>query len=154
MHPGRYPGDEPVAIGLDDLAGVLGDGWSERWQQTMGELRIGVWLADGQPGTQENPRAPIKLPKAGAAAGWAGDRLVSLKGPGDSWAIVWQTGWDSADDIGGFANNADAAIADLPGAHAVLRTDITGDAEHPVLVLLTSDADTLAAVQASLGVSG
>ena len=68
----------------------------------MGELRIGVWLADGQPGTQDGPKAPVKLPKANAAAGWGGDRLVSLDGPDGSWAIVWQTKWDTPKDIGQF----------------------------------------------------
>jgi hypothetical protein len=154
MHPGRYPGHDPVEIGLGDVAGGLGDGWSEEWQQTMGELRLGVWLADGQPGTQEDPRAPVKLPKAGAAAGWGGDRLISLDGPGDAWAIVWQTAWDSADDVGPFVNNAEAAIADLPGAHVVLRADISGDASDPVLVLLTSDDETRTTVRAALGVDG
>jgi hypothetical protein len=111
-------------------------------------------MAGRKTGTQDNPRAPIKLPKAGAAAGWGGDRLVSLDGPGDSWAIVWQTAWDSADDVGPFANNAAAAIEDLPGAHAVLRADISGGAPEPVVVVLTSDEETLAAVTGALGLEG
>ncbi len=118
----------------------------------MGELRIGVWLADGQPGTQEGPKAPIDLPRANAAAGWGGDRLVSLDGPDGRWAIVWQTKWDTPDDVAQFIDAASAAVADLPGAHAVLGADISGGLADPALVLLTSDPDTLAAVQAALGV--
>jgi hypothetical protein len=151
LHPKLYPDERPTAVSLDGIADQLGDGWSEAWQQTMGELRLGVWLADGAPGSQEGPRAPVKLPKAAAAAGWSGDRLVSLDGPDGSWAIVWQTTWDSADDVGPFVKAAGAAVADLPGAHAVLRADLAGVSD-PALVLLTSDADTLAAVQAALGV--
>ena len=121
LHPKAYPGDRPTTVDTGDLAGRLGGGWSEAWKQTMGELRIAVWLADGQPGTQEGPKAPIDLPKANAAAGWGGDRLVSLDGPDGTWAIVWQTTWDSPDDTAQFIEAASAAVADLPGAHAVTR---------------------------------
>ncbi len=151
MHPQLYPNERPTTLVMDGLGSTLGKGWSEQWQQTMGELRIGVWLADGQPGTQQGPKAPIKLPKANAAAGWGGDRLVSLDGPDGSWAVVWQTKWDTADDIGQFVNAANAAVADLPGAHAVLEADVSAGASNPVLVLLTSDEAALASVAESLG---
>jgi hypothetical protein len=152
LHPKLYPGERPTSIDLGDVAGRLGGGWAQAWQQTMGELRIGVWLADGQPGTQEGPKAPIELPRANAAAGWGGDRLVSLDGPDGTWAIVWQTKWDSPDDVGQFVEAAGATIADLPGAHAVIAADVSTGISDPALVLLTSDPNTLAAVQAALGV--
>jgi hypothetical protein len=152
LHPKLYPDERPTAIDLDDVESRLGGGWSEAWQQTMGELRIGVWLADGQPGTQDGPKAPVKLPRANAAAGWGGDRLVSLDGPDGSWAIVWQTKWDSSEDVGQFVQAANSAIADLPGAHAVIEADASSGIADPALVLITSDADTMAEVQASLGV--
>jgi hypothetical protein len=152
MHPRQYPDDRPTAIILGDMAARLGAGWVQAWQQTMGELRIGVWLADGQPGTQEGPKAPIDLPRANAAAGWGGDRLASVDGPNGTWAIVWQTKWDSPDDAAQFIEAANAAIADLPGAHAVLAADVSGGLADPVLVLLTSDLGTLAGVQVALGV--
>ena len=151
MHPGRYPVDVPFPVALDGLAGRLGGAWVESWQQTMGELRIGVWLADGQPGTQEGPRAPIDLPRANAAAGWGGDRLVSLNAPDGTWAIVWQTAWDSPEDVGQFIEAANATVADLPGAHAVLAADVVGGLPNPAVALITSDPGTLAAVQAALG---
>ncbi len=151
LHPQLYPDERPTTIVLDGLGGTLGKGWSEQWQQTMGELRTGVWLADGQPGTQEGPKAPVKLPKANAAAGWGGDRLVSLDGPDGSWAIVWQTKWDTAGDISQFVDAANAAVADLPGAHAVLEADVSSGASNPVLVLLTSDEASLAHVAEALG---
>ena len=154
IHPGRYPGNRPVQVSLDGVADRLGGGWSESWRQTMGELRTWVWLADGVAGTQDGPTAPIKLPKAKAATGWGGDRLVSLDGPDGSWAIVWQTAWDGPDDATQFADAAVAAMADLAGANVVLARDIVGGTPAPVLVLVASDADTLASVQASLGVDG
>jgi hypothetical protein len=153
MHPKLYPGDRPTTINLDGLAGTLGGGWSEAWQQTMGELRTGVFLADGKAGSQDKPNGPVKLPKAGAAAGWGGDRLVSLDGPDGTWAIVWQTKWDTANDVGPFISAAEGAMANLP-ASAALKADVSGGLANPALVLVASDADTLAAVQAALGVGG
>ncbi len=152
MHPNKYRSDRPTSIDLDGVAGQLGGGWSERWQQTMGELRIGVWLADGQPGSQQGPKAPVKLPKANAAAGWGGDRLVSLDGPDGSWAIVWQTKWDTSEDVGQFIKAANAAVADLSGAHAVVQADVSGGLSDPALVLLASDDASLSQVAAALGV--
>jgi hypothetical protein len=135
LHPERYPGDRPVSVSLEGIASVLGSGWAEAWQQTMGELRLGVWTGD-----------------ANAAAGWGGDRLVSLQGPDGTWAIVWQTTWDSGGDADQFLAAALQVLGGLPGAHGAWASDISGDLAAPVLVLLTSDADTLASVQAAMGV--
>ena len=148
---GGIPTTTPSTSRLAGLESTLGDGWSEQWQQTMGEARIGVWLADGAAPDRPGPTAPPDMVRAGAAAGWGGDDLVSLAGPGDSWAIVWQTEWDSADDASQFASAAVDVVSDLPGAHAVLDADVAGGLSAPVLVLVTSDADTLAAVSQALG---
>jgi hypothetical protein len=153
LHPAKYPAEGGIPVALDGLAGRLGGSWVESWQQTMGELRIGVWLADGQPGSQPEPRAPIDLPGANAAAGWAGDRLVSLNNADGTWAMVWQTTWDSPDDVGQFIDAANAAMADLPAAHAVFPADVVGGLPAPALVIIASDPGTLGAVQAALGVA-
>jgi hypothetical protein len=151
LHPNLYPNERPTTVVMDGIAGRLGSGWKESWQQTMGELRVGVWLANGQEGDPTGPRAPVKLPRANAAAGWDGDRLVSLEGPDGQWAIVWQTKWDTAQDVDQFANAANAVIAGLPGAHAVLADDVSSGVSNPTLVLLTSSGETLAAVTEALG---
>jgi hypothetical protein len=153
MHPKLYPNDRPTTIVMDEVAGRLGRDWNERWQQTMGELRTGVWLANGQPGKQDGPRAPVKLPKAAAAAGWGGDRLVSLDGPGGRWAIVWQTRWDTPEDIVQFVDAANAVVADLAGSGAVLEADVSSGASNPALVLVTDSEATLADVADALGVA-
>jgi hypothetical protein len=152
LHPKLYPGDRPTTVGMDGIAGQLGNGWKENWQQTMGELRIGVWLANGQPGEQSGPKAAVKLPRANAAAGWGGDRLVSLDGPDGQWAIVWQTTWDSGQDVQQFASAAGTVIADLDGAGAVITADVSGGVSDPALVLIASSEDTLASVAEALGV--
>ncbi len=153
LHPNLYPNERPTTVVVDGIAGRLGNGWKENWQQTMGELRTGVWLANGQSGEQSGPKAAVKLPRANAAAGWGGDRLVSLDGPDGQWAIVWQTKWDSAQDVDQFVNAANAVVADLEGAGAVLTADVSGGVSDPALVLIANNADTLAVVAESLGVS-
>ena len=153
LHPKLYPNERPTTVVMEGIAGQLGNGWKSAWQQTMGELRIGVWLANGQPGEQSGPKAAIKLPKANAAAGWGGDRLVSLDGPDGQWAIVWQTGWDSEQDVEQFANAASAVIADLDGAGSVATDDVSNGVSNPVLVLVASSDDTLASVAEALGVA-
>jgi hypothetical protein len=45
-------------------------------------------------------------------------------------------------------------MQDLAGAHAVFDADVAGGLPAPVLVLVASDTDTLASVQAALGVGG
>ena len=153
MHPKAYPNDRPTTISMDDIAARLGDGWKAQWQQTMGELRIGVWLANGQAGEQSGPRAPVKLPKAAAAAGWGGDRLVSLGGPDGQWAVVWQTKWDTPEDVDQFVTAAGQVLAGLPGANFVAAQDVSSGVSDPAVVLVTSDPDTLAQVAAALGVT-
>ncbi len=143
LHPERYPSDRPVRFDMPDVAGALGRGWGTAWTQTMGELDVRVLLADG--GDEGSV--------AGAAEGWGGDRLVSLDGPGGTWAVVWQTAWDSRGDADEFSSTVSAAIDDIDGAYAVLpRTDIVGDLRAPVLVVVASDGDTLGAVASALGV--
>ncbi|MEX1336409.1 MAG: PASTA domain-containing protein, partial [Candidatus Limnocylindrales bacterium] len=153
LHPKLYPDERPTTVVMDGIAGRLGDGWTGQWQQTMGELRIGVWLANGAAGEQSGPRAAVKLPRANAAAGWGGDRLVSLNGPDGQWAIVWQTKWDSQQDIDQFVNAADQVIADLDGAGLVTQADVSSGVSNPALVLIASSDETLASVAEAFGVT-
>jgi hypothetical protein len=144
LHPEKYPSERPVRVRLPDVAAALGAGWSAATEQTMGEAQIGVWVADGLPGDPAIAGLPATLPNAEAAAGWGGDRLVSLDGPDGSWAVVWQAAWDSEVDADEFTAAADAAMADLGGSHAVLRgADIVGGLPSPVLVVVASDDKAL-----------
>jgi hypothetical protein len=149
LHPESYPDELPVEVPLPDLATRLGDGWTTSYQQTMGEMQIGVWVADGRKPRTLFPGLPAQLPRAEAAAGWGGDRLHSLDGPDGSWAVVWQTEWDTADDAAEFRDAARDAVKDLDGAHAVTRDDLSGGLSFPVLVLLADGEETLAAVRAA-----
>jgi hypothetical protein len=145
LHPEKYRGDKPVSLQLPDVSSVLGGGWSLTDQRTLGELGIGVWLDDGADGS----------PNAWAADGWGGDRLVTLDGPDGTWAVVWQTAWDSDTDADEFTGAADAAMGDLSGAHVVLRgADLTSGAPSPALVIVASDQSVVDAIVSGTGVGG
>lgn len=150
MHPDKYlAGGAAVPVTLPDLSRGLGTGWKASFTQTLGELETGIWLADGQ-GNGGSVGLPVPLPNAEAAAGWGGDRLVSLDGPNGTWAIVWQTDWDTATDADEFATTADAVMADLPGVHEIVRTSIAGALPAPVLVIEAGDQQTLDSVKLAL----
>jgi hypothetical protein len=71
LHPERYGRDAPLAVSFPDLAGELGQGWSEVRSNVLGELVIRIFLSEKLP----NPRS------AKAAEGWGGDfyRLYEQK---------------------------------------------------------------------------
>ena len=151
LHPELYPDELPVQIALPDVAAALGQGWIESYQQTLGEMQTHVWVADGRRPRSLFPVLPAQLPRAEAAAGWGGDRLVSLDGPDGAWAVVWQTDWDTEIDQQEFRKAARDAVKDLPGAHEVADADVTGGLSSPVLVTVADSDGTLRAVQAALG---
>ena len=88
LHPEKYASAEaPVKVALPaDLATRLGAGWTVPLQDTFGELQLGIWLHEGGVETTA---------ANAAAAGWGGDRLAVLDGPGDAWAVVMDTAWDT-----------------------------------------------------------
>jgi hypothetical protein len=145
LHPEKFRGDRPVTIDVGDPSGALGGGWSVTDVRTLGELGIGVWLDDGVDGA----------PNAWAADGWGGDRVVTLDGPDGGWAVVWQTAWDSDADADEFSGMAEQAMADLPGAHVVLRgADLAGGLASPALVVIASDQAVLDTFLAGSGLGG
>jgi hypothetical protein len=154
LHPDLYPAEEPVTIELPDVASALGSGWTTAYAQTLGEMQIGVWVADGREGQTLLPGVPAPLPGAEAAEGWGGDRLVSLDGPDGAWAVVWQTAWDSDGDAREFRDAALAAMRDLDGASDVIDASISGDLADPMLVLVADGRSTLDSVRTALGLEG
>jgi hypothetical protein len=121
----------------------------------MGELRLSI-LVSGQE-DYEVPELPlwgITLANAEAAAGWGGDRVVDLEGPDGTWAVVWQTTWDTAADAAEFAPAAESALADLVETYRVdAGIDVTA-AAHPdqgVLIVVADGDQTMAALEDGLG---
>ncbi|MBA3796701.1 MAG: hypothetical protein H0X20_05680, partial [Chloroflexi bacterium] len=75
---------------------------------------------------------------------------VSLDGPDGTWAVVWQTAWDSAPDADGFSAATEAAMDDLRFPHKVEASAVASGLDAPVLVLVASDEGTLEDVRAAL----
>ena len=151
LHPEYYPDELPVKIELPDIAAALGPEWVAAYEQTLGEMQTHVWLADGKKPRSLFPALPAQLPNAEAAAGWGGDRLVSLDGPDGSWVLVWQTDWDSRNDQAEFRKAAKDVMKDLPGVHRASNADIVGGLSSPVLVLVADGEATLGALEEALG---
>jgi len=155
LHPERYPGDVPVVVDLPDLTSAMGPGWEAVTELTMGEMQIGVLLADGEPwdyGDEEEAFTFPELENARAAEGWGGDGLVHLTGPQDDWAVVWQTTWDRAIDATEFSEAAAEAFEDLPFSATVRQgADLTDDSHpHPVVAVITPDETSEARVLEAL----
>lgn len=148
LHPEKYESDEPpVAVELPDMVEALGTGWTESYRQTMGEMLIDVWVRDGAAAAQT---LPCFSPSSSdpAAAGWGGDRLVSLDGPDDTWAVYWETVWDTSADAVEFLSAAEAAMADLSFSHAVSGAADPTDPDEPMIVVrVASDPATLARLE-------
>jgi hypothetical protein len=89
LHPERYPDDRPLPLESPDLVSVLGEGWREIEQNTLGEwytrLTLTEYLDDDLSET--------------AAEGWGGDYYVALHNDGqEQGAFVLMSLWDSVRD--------------------------------------------------------
>lgn len=150
LHPEKYESNEPpieVAV-PDGLADRLGAGWSVLLEDTFGEHQLGIWLSGDEAPNGIVPTLPEGA--AEAAAGWGGDRVVVLGGPNDETAIVLATEWDSADDAGEFAEQAEMAIDEL----GVLGLVVHQPGSRTAIVLIGSDVEVVRALDGLLGVTG
>ncbi len=140
-HPEKYASREaPIEVDLpNDLASRMGTGWSVVQENTMGEHQTSIWLG-----------SPTVAAAKDAAAGWGGDRIAVLGGPNETWAIAWQTVWDTPADAAEFEVTADAAVAKAGGPGAVLP----GVGGPTRWVVIGSDDATLAKVANVLGLAG
>lgn len=138
LHPEKYLDREaPIAVALpDNLPAALGAGWAEAGRDTLGELILRIWLAEGKVGDAE-ARA--------AAAGWGGDRVVLLRGPGGALAVGLLTEWDTAQDATEFASGARTAIAGMGLAGQVAT--VPNRSTRIIVALGDSAAEVVAALQ-------
>ncbi|HEV8054824.1 MAG TPA: hypothetical protein VGP30_08335, partial [Candidatus Limnocylindrales bacterium] len=146
LHPEKYTTrEEPIVVEIGDLASRMGNGWRESYRQTMGELLTGVFVADGASGGPQIPGLPSTQPNAEAAAGWGGDRVVSLDGPDGVWAVYWEMRWDTDVDADEFESAAEAAMADLATPHIIMVVAASGPGAPPrsIALLIASDTASL-----------
>ena len=143
LHPDKYAAAEaPVPVTMPaDLAKRLGPGWSVPLQDTFGELQLGIWLQEG--GVDQTAATA-------AAAGWGGDRLAVLEGPGGAWSIAMQTAWDTDADAAAFETAATTALGKAQGVSRVLP----GAGGKTRWVLVADGAASLQKVAGALGLAG
>lgn len=107
LHPEKYlDRDNPVVLEMPDPALAMGNGWSEVHQNTLGELQIGLLLADLPAGGGLDAltgQYEIPEPARNAAAGWDGDRYALWEDTDGQEALVWHTAWDTEQDARAFA---------------------------------------------------
>jgi hypothetical protein len=141
LHAEKWQAREaPKKVALPkNLARDLGKGWTLPLEDTFGEFQLGVWL-----------REAGATDATAAAAGWGGDRLGVLEGPGDAWAVAMATDWDSAAEAAEFETAANTAVATL-GPKARL---LPGAGDTIRWILVASDDATLAKVANVLGLAG
>jgi len=148
LHPEKWASREaPIEVDIpDDLPGRLGAGWSKALEDTFGEQQFAVWLT-GKVNVEQNLKPP---PPPAAVAGWGGDRLALLDGPGDQWAVVMKTEWDSTAD----ATEFETAIAPLlakAGGPGGVHIGVGGTVRW---ITIASDEATLQTVATALGLAG
>lgn len=86
LHPEKYlAGEAPEEVRLPELPELAAAGLEPMEDDTLGELEMGVYLAQHRPKVDSDEAA---------AAGWAGDRLRVYQKGTDSGAVVWFTLWD------------------------------------------------------------
>jgi hypothetical protein len=148
LHSEKWASREPpIAVDLpDDLSQRLGAGWKTSLEDTFGEQQFAVWLT-GKVDVQAllNPTPP-----PAAAAGWGGDALALLDGPGDAWVVVMKTAWDTPGDAAEFETALDPLLDAASGPAAILP----GEGGPVRWVLIASDDVTLGATATALGLAG
>jgi hypothetical protein len=141
LHPEKYQaGEGPVEIRVpDDVTARIGPDWKLALDDTFGEFQTGVWLRDAGVANATD-----------AAAGWGGDRVLVLDGPGDAWATVLASEWDTAADAAEFESAAGPAVEALDDPAALLP----GGTDTGRWVVVASNDEVLKAVAGSLGLAG
>ncbi len=143
VHPEKYAaGEMPGAVTMPaDLATRLGAGWSVPLEDTFGEFQLGIWL-------RENGVAPADALKA--SAGWGGDRLAIMEGPGGAWAIAIHTEWDADADAVEFQTAAKTALGKAGGVGALISR--TGGGGKTRWIIVANAGATISTIKTALAI--
>jgi hypothetical protein len=93
MHPEKFlqtPADHPIAVGLPDIAGPLGQGWELKETNTLGEFDLYMMLSLNGAGDPEH-----------GADGWGGGKFAMYK-LAQEVMVYSATTWDSLNDASQF----------------------------------------------------
>jgi hypothetical protein len=138
LHPAKYLSREaPMPVASLDLRSALGSGWTSATDSTMGEAWISTWLEG----------LGVKAGAAEvAAAGWGGDRLTAVTGPGGAWALAWRMAWDAPAEATQFETTYTGIESSLAFPARVVHA-----ADGGTVVLQASSAEVLAQIAALAG---
>lgn len=145
LHPKLYLTHRaPVQVSLPDVTRSLGSGWKVGHVDTLGELIMQVWLAQGVDGA-----TAIQV-----ASDWAGDRVAGYTGPDGTWGVVWSTAWQNVTDARSFESAAGEVIRRLATggrvAAVVRLPTLTGAGGGREAVLIASNEATLRHLEAAI----
>lgn len=143
LHPDKLASREPaIAVAFPaDLATRLGAGWRVGLQDTLGELQMNILMRTGNPAAGPDP-----------AAGWGGDRVALLEGPGGATAAVVDTAWDTTAAAAGALDQLEHLVSVLKGAGK--RAAVLSPSPGRV-VLISADSDAVLGLVANvLGLAG
>jgi hypothetical protein len=131
LHPEAYGKHEtPDVVQPLDLARGMGGSWVPASETTLGEAWMGIWLEGIGVATATADQA---------AAGWGGDQLSVVTGPGGAWALGWRIAWDTPKDATEFETAYAGVEASLP-----FKSRIVHASDLETVVLQASSADVLA----------
>jgi hypothetical protein len=140
IHPSLYKNKiKPVAVYLSAVPRGL-TGWKLVSQDTLGELRLRIWL-EGERNAANSADAA-----AAAVAEWGGDRVGLYEGPNGEWAVVIHTAWRSSTGRDLFFEAANQTTTALGGQYRVCGDDTHVDiaiASHEALVPLFISCNTM-----------
>ena len=110
------------------------------FQDTFGEYQLGIWLREHD---------VVTAVAADPVAGWGGDRVAVMEGPGGAWGVVIETAWDTETDATEFHDAAQTAVNDLAD-----KAYISASSPKRVTILIASDDATLQALEGIFGATG
>lgn len=129
LHPERFLGGERDAP--EELDVSAGAGWRTLYEDTLGELEIGILLE-----TLGGDR--------GGAAGWDGDRYALLVSDQGARALAWFTVWDSDRSRDSFVRALRSHLPSYPSGTELSPLDVEGLAGARLLI--GGDPDVTASI--------
>jgi hypothetical protein len=107
LHPERFARRAaPERVRLPDAADALGKSYELLYEDTLGELEMGVYFGLASP----------ELEAQRAVQGWRGDRLYAYRSAANRIAIVWLTTWNDTNEAARAERAATRAAAATPVA--------------------------------------
>ena len=135
LHPEKYAAYErPVPVAIAPIAALEAAGYTRAFEDTLGELELSVYFAQGT-GADQDDRA---------AAGWGGDRVALYTHPEHPPVVVLVTAWDDPGEAAE-AHAAAAAIAARSAGVQVAREGIALVSVHGLPEPLRDRAAEIAA---------